>query len=293
MPTVHLSKPVRLLPVLLLLVSLACSLPVVTSKPTPSLPAAAPTSTPRPPTPTPAVSLPPGIVEISPPPGAELPLQGPLTLYFSQAMDRASVEAALSSQPGIQSSYSWVNDSALTIQPKAPLPPASDFVLSLGSGARSAQGLALDQPLSLQYRTADFLQLTQQLPTPGSSEVNPTSAVVAAFNQPVVPLGADPNDLPPAFNLQPASPGRGEWVNTSTFIFYPEPALGGGKDYSVQMNPDLHSAGGSPLGETPAWSFSTGLPQPGRRRARPWSWKRPAGQQSCADLHATHGPLQR
>ena len=88
MPTAHLSKPVRLLPVLLLLVSLACSLPVVTGKPTPSLPAATPTSTARPPTPTPAVSLPPGIVESSPPPGSDLPLQGPLTLYFSQAMDR-------------------------------------------------------------------------------------------------------------------------------------------------------------------------------------------------------------
>jgi uncharacterized protein YfaS (alpha-2-macroglobulin family) len=246
---------------LLILAALACSLPGLFggATPTPTL-TEGPTGTPLPPTPTP-MPLPPAVVESDPPQGSELPLNGPVTIYFNQPMDRSSVEAALEEQPSMGGSFSWVDDATVTYKPGAALEPDSELTLSLNTGARSAGGLALIQPVSLNYRTAGYLNLTQSLPEPGANEVDPASAVVAAFNHPVVPLGADPASLPAGFHLEPAAQGRSEWLNTSTYIFYPEPPLEGGKTYQVQMNPDLHGTDGSPLESSDGWSFTTADPR--------------------------------
>ncbi len=244
-----------------LLLSLACSLLTRIQKTTPAPTTTTTlTSTLPPPTPTPQ-PLPPAIVESDPPSGVDLPLQRPITIYFNQPMDRASVESSLRLRPQVQGAFSWRDDATLVFAPAAPLPPESEISLNLDTSARSAKGLALTQPLSLNFRTVGYLRLAQSLPEPGSTEVDPTSAVVAAFNLPVVPLGAAQEELPPAFSLQPEAQGRGEWLNTSTYIFYPEPALEGGKTYSVSLNPDLTSVDGSPLEATQGWSFTTALPR--------------------------------
>jgi alpha-2-macroglobulin len=266
---------------LLLVVSLACSLPGMFGPSPTSTPTAEPTGSvpvsevpaPQPP----AEPLPPALVETYPPPGAELPLSGPITLYFNQPMDTASVEGALSGQPNLSGHFNWQGNTKVSFTPDAPFLPGSDMALRLDSTARSQQGMALLNPLTLTYRTVGFLELAQVLPEAGSMEVNPTSAVVASFNRPVVPLGAgstpDGSNLPPAFtigsttDLNPS--GFGEWINTSTYIFYPEPALAGGMLYTVSVNPELTGVDGSPLdlGEGPdsapagSWSFTTSLPR--------------------------------
>jgi len=119
-------------------------------------------------------------------------------------------------------------------------------------------------PVSLEYQTAGFLELTQILPEPGAYDVDPESAVVVAFNRPVVPLGADSAGLPAAFTLDPLPAGEGKWLNTSTYAYYPDPQLEGGKTYTVHLNEDLVSFDGSPLAKVdeplrPAneWSFIT------------------------------------
>jgi uncharacterized protein YfaS (alpha-2-macroglobulin family) len=228
-------------------VMLACSLPNVIRGTTP-LPIAtqtltptraAPTATPRP--------LPPALVESDPPPGAILPLDKPITLYFNQPMQHASVEQALRLETLPAGTFTWKDDATLVFSPSEPLTPDSDLTLDLGASMQSASGLDLAQPVSLSYRTAGYLDLVQALPAAEAPDVDPSAAVVAAFNRPVVPLGADPASLPVAFSLEPAAQGRGEWVNTSTYIFYPSPALAGGKVYTVRLNPDLRSTDGSPL----------------------------------------------
>lgn len=281
MPTPTLPSPERprrrstlmLIGNLLIVLSLACSLPGLfqrekgetTKEAGPTASPGSPGGAPSIPTPTPQ-PLPPALVESSPPLGAELPLDGEITLYFNQPMQRDSVEAALSLQPGGVAGFSWADDTTLSLRPAAPLAPESRVSLNLSETARSQGGLALTEALSITYQTVGFLRLAQALPEPGSVEVDPTSAVVAAFNRPVVPLGADPLDLPAAFSLevdgQEQTGGRGEWLNTSTYIYYPDPALQGGKAYTVLLNPDLQGADGSPLeaGEG-GWSFTTARPR--------------------------------
>jgi len=175
-------------------------------------------------------------------------------------MQRASVEAALDFQPALAGEVRWEDDATLVFQPEQPLSPESELTVSLDTAARSAGGLSLLQPVSLSYRTASYLRLEQSLPEPGSLDVDPTSAVVATFNRPVVALGADPASLSPAFELQPPASGQGEWLNTSTYIFYPEPGLQGGVAYTVAVNPELTGADGAPLETVQDWTFTTASP---------------------------------
>lgn len=249
------------LPILLVIFSMACSMPALRKTTNSTVaPTAAPTLAPQP-TPTQRI-LPPALVESSPPSGTELPLQGQITLVFNQPMDRPSVESALKVRAFLVSDLEWSDDTTVTIYPGEALQPDSSLSVEVGTEARSSHGLPMLRPVNLEYRTAGYLQLAQQLPEPGANGVNPTSAIMAAFNHPVVPLGADPKILPPAFSLVPVAEGHGEWINTSTYIFYPDPGLGGGKTYTVQPDPSLHGINGNPLqppeGE---WSFTTSMPE--------------------------------
>ena len=246
---------------MLLIASLACSLPGLRSPTVTAVPASAtPSFTPPAPTATPQPQ-PPSLIEIIPSPETELPLSSSVKLYFNQAMNRASVEAALSVQPAPAGSFSWEDDATLVFKPSEPLPPGSEITFAIGEDAKANSGLALEMPVSLRYRTAGLLRLAEAIPAPDAQQIEPTSAVIATFNRPVVPLGAESGSLAPAFTLDPAADGSGEWLNTSTYIFYPDPALEGGRQYRVSLNPDLLSADGSPLEEVASWNFTTALPR--------------------------------
>lgn len=252
-----------LLASLCLLISiLACSLPGllrgrVTPTPTVALtqvtsPAATPvpTPTPRP--------LPPHLIETDPPAGSVVPLDASFTFYFDQPMERASVEAAFI---GPRGTLEWIDAATMRVTPADTFAPDQEITFSLGVQARSTTGMPLQAPLSLSFRTGDYLRLTQRLPEADVDQVNPASAILAAFNRPVVPLIADPGALPGAFSLEPPAAGDGEWINTSTYIFYPRPALAGGVEYTVRLRDDLKSVDGSPLATEESWTFTTARPR--------------------------------
>ncbi len=246
----------------LLVASLACSLPGLTPSSGIEPASTAGSSTSLPPTATPPPpTLPPALVESNPAPGAELPLDSDVTLYFNQAMDQASVEAALSTGSTVGGKLTWVGETTLVFQPANALQPESDLVLAINQTAKARNGLAMLRPVEIHYRTAGFLRTAQLLPEPGAVDVDPSSVILLTFNRPVTPLGADPASLPAAFSLTPAAPGSGRWVNTSTYAFYPQPSMAGGQTYTVQINPDLRSTDGSPMQDIPGWSFSTALPR--------------------------------
>ena len=223
-----------------------------TAIPTERVATATPTQVPQ--------DLPPALVETDPLPGAQIALKNPITLYFNQPMQHSSVEAAVSGEPTLKGKFSWRDESTLTFTPDSALVPATHLTINISTAAQSSKGMALQQPISLSYNTSGYLNLVQSLPANGSSDVAPTSAVVAAFNQPVVALGADPASLPAGFTITPAAKGKGEWINTSTYIFYPEPALSGGASYQVTLNKDLVSTAGTPLESTASWTFNTVMP---------------------------------
>jgi len=205
--------------------------------------------------------LPPVLAEVSPMDGSQLGSNEPITFYFSQPMDRNAVEAALYGLP--TGSLTWNDDSTLTFTPKTSFQTDAEITVAILSSAQAANGLTFVEPVTLTFNTSPLLRAINFLPEPTSQDIDPQAAVAVTFNQPVVPLGGDTN-LPEAFSLDPSVGGRGEWLSTSTYIFYPEPALGGGETYTARLNTDLVSTTGTPLdtaGSSIAWSFKTALPR--------------------------------
>ena len=248
--------------ILAAVLTFSCALP---SLPTQQPEAATPTTVqPEP--------LPPVLAEVSPLDGSQLGLDGPITFYFSQPMNRDSVEASLFGLPS--GSHTWSDDSTLTFTPNPSYKTNAEITVAILSSAKAANGLSLTAPITLTYYTSSLLRAINFLPEAASQDIDPKAAVAVTFNQPVVPLGADTDlsggqassgqSLPEAFSLEPAVNGHGEWLSTSTYVFYPEPALAGGETYTANLNTDLVSASGTPLdftGSSMAWSFETALPR--------------------------------
>ncbi len=258
---------------LLIVVSNSCSLPIPgpwqpteTANPT-NLPQPTTIATARPtPTTQPAKveSLPPSLVETNPLPLTEIGPKTSFTFYFNQPMERGSVQEALQADPAVAGSFQWMDDSTVKFIPDKPLPVNTHLAVSFSTRARAANGLALSAPVDIAFQTAEGFKLVDQLPKPGTVDIDPASAVVATFTRSIVPLGADAKDLPEAFVLEPSANGRGEWINTSTYIFYPAPALMGGIEYTVRLNNALSAVDGSAwaAGEKPAdWKFTTAKPK--------------------------------
>ncbi len=220
-------------------------------------------------TPTPAIptatsfqqSLPPALVETDPPLGSVIGHQTPITFYFNQAVNRSSAETALTGLPA--GTFTWNDEATLVFTPTQPYPPNTTLNFSIASSLQSANGFGIPAPIELSFTVADDLRATSFLPKPDAEDVNVDAAVVASFNQPVVALGADSADQPSAFSIQPSVRGRGEWINTSTYIFYPEPGMTGGTEYTVSLNLELKTVTGVGLaGSGPSsWKFTTSRPR--------------------------------
>ncbi len=223
----------------------------------PATPSPAPTATRQP--------LPPALIETDPPSGSQFDPALGIKLYFDQPVTAESFEAALSIEPTLQVSLTW-NDARdqVTLRPTESWTPGQRYALTLTGGLTSAVN-ALTQNESVQffYTAPQELRVIEQIPGDLSSEINPSAAVAVTFNQAVVPLGGDPTGQPPALVLDPPVSGRGEWINTATYVFYPDPPLAGGISYTAKISEALKSpSGGSLAADSPrSWSFKTRPPQ--------------------------------
>ncbi len=263
-PFFHFSRRVWAVCSILVLVTLACALPGAskTATPAPEVFLPSPQAVEAQPTPKPRETLPPALVEVDPLPGSQIPAGEGFTFYFNQPMERGSVEAALQGEPALSGRFEWLDDATVRFSPDQPFAADQPVRLTFNTEARAANGLALMAPVEVNFQTAGAFQVMDRVPAQGLSEINPASAVAVTFNRPVVALGEDPAALPPAFSLQPEAQGRGEWLNTSTYIFYPDTALLGGVTYDVTIDPNLSSTDGSALDASTlgAWQFTTAAP---------------------------------
>ncbi|HEX9840986.1 MAG TPA: Ig-like domain-containing protein, partial [Anaerolineales bacterium] len=223
-------------------------------------------STPTPAIPTPTSfqqSLPPALVETDPPPGSMLGHGSPITFYFNQAVNKASVESALGGLPA--GTFTWNDVATLVFTPTQPYQPNTTLKLTIANSMQSVNGFTLDEPIELSFPVADELRATNFLPQEGAEDVNVDAAIAVSFNQPVVALGTDSSDHPSAFSIDPAVSGRGEWINTSTYIFYPEQSMAGGTEYTVSLDQSLKTVTGvgfpgAGSGQS-TWSFTTSRPR--------------------------------
>jgi alpha-2-macroglobulin len=220
------------------------------------------TPTPAPPTPTPyQQTLPPGLVETTPLENTSIGQLSPITFYFSEPMNKPSVESSIQGLP--EGTFTWNDEATVVFNPTQPYSANSELPVTIASSIKSSTGFGIQEPIDLSFRVADYLRPTNILPKENAADVDVESAAVVSFNQPVVPLGVDNSAAPAAFSLEPAVNGNGKWINTSTYIFYPEPAMAGGTQYTIHLNPDLKTVTGVGLepGAASEWKFTTSLPR--------------------------------
>ncbi|MBN1563509.1 MAG: Ig-like domain-containing protein [Anaerolineae bacterium] len=204
-------------------------------------------------------ALPPQVFDTMPFAGEELALDGPVTFYFEQAMDAASVEAAFSVTPEIAGDLAWSGDDTLVFTPSGEYDRAVEYTFTIAESAESAAGAALEAPFELKLRTIGYLEVSEALPNPDAEFVDSDSVITVIFNRPVVPLVSveDMGDLPHPLSFAPDIPGAGEWLNTSIYLFTPSEELRGGTTYTITVNAGLEDVTGGLLAEDYVWSFST------------------------------------
>ncbi len=206
------------------------------------------------------------VVDITPTRSEELPTDQPLRLVFDQPMDRASVERALRvlSDDGssVQGALRWESDNAALFVPAGGWQPASRYAVTLGSEARSAKGVALAKPQSFVVNTIGNLAVAQALPMEGAQDVRADSPIVVVFNRPVVPLTAlaEQANLPQPLVLSPPVAGKGEWLNTSVYVFRPSEPLQAGARYEARVRAGLRDTTGAVLDVDYGWSFTVAQP---------------------------------
>ncbi|HKZ87386.1 MAG TPA: Ig-like domain-containing protein [Anaerolineae bacterium] len=218
-------------------------------------------------TPVPDGIISPVVIQRSPETGQEQPPESPIELVFDRPMNRASVESAFQMYPAVAGTFNWINDRIVQFQPSAELARAGIYDVVVDQGAQDTDGAPLNQAYQFRFAAAGYLEVAQVIPAPGAADVDPSDTLVTIiFNRPVVPLTSlqEQARLPQPFKLTDGSgveiAGKGEWLNTSIFIFRASGPLAGGVTYTGRIF-DLTDTDGNPMQSDFAWTFSTAPPE--------------------------------
>ncbi|MGC9332989.1 MAG: Ig-like domain-containing protein [Anaerolineae bacterium] len=227
-------------------------------EPTATLP---PTETP-PPTVTPMPLPAPRLLFRSPAPGEEQALEAPIELTFDQPMDRAAVEAALNISPTVEGQLDWLDDRTVAFVPEAGLQRGARYRVTLHDTAENTEGTRLAEPISFDFGTVGYLEVSQVMPAPDSEELDPDTVVTLVFNRPVVRLSAisQQDELPQPLTFMPPVRGSGEWLNTSIYLFQPQGGFLPATHYKARVAAGLTDTTGAVLEKDYTWEFSTVLP---------------------------------
>ncbi|MDX2137073.1 MAG: Ig-like domain-containing protein [Chloroflexota bacterium] len=117
-----------------------------------------------------------------------------------------------------------------------------------------AAGAQTDEP--------NTLRVVETLPADSSFDIPTNGVITVIFNRPVVPLTAIEamESLPQPLRIEPATNGRGEWLNSAIYIFRPDPALAAGTEYRVTVDAGLTATDGAVLPEPYIFTFTTVAP---------------------------------
>ena len=206
--------------------------------------------------------LPPRVVLVTPETGEEIPLDAPLQVVFDQPMDAAAVEAAFSIDPPVVGNFEWPLPHIMEFKPKTGFERATRYTVRLEESGLSQAGLPLQEALSYHFETVGFLEVTTVQPADGTAEVAAEAVVTVLFNRPVVPLTAieDQDRLPQPITFVPPVRGKGEWLNTSIYMFTPDEGFEPATTYKARIGHSLTDTTGGVLAEDYTWEFTTVMP---------------------------------
>jgi uncharacterized protein YfaS (alpha-2-macroglobulin family) len=185
-----------------------------------------------------------------------------LTLRFDGPMNPRSVERAVLLRPATAWLPLWSDDRAtLTISPTAPLQPDTGYTLTLDTSALSQRFRALEQPITLRFRTALAPAVVRVLPNDGAANVPLDAPISIRFSRMIVPADAlmQPAALP-ELHFEPPLAGSVTWLDQATALFRPTAPLHPGTLYHATIDAALSDIAGIQLNRPFTWNFSTPAP---------------------------------
>jgi uncharacterized protein YfaS (alpha-2-macroglobulin family) len=213
------------------------------------------------------VEVPPGpyLIGQNPPEGQRLNLDGTIEITFDRDMEPLKTSNAfsfLSAAEPVAGEMNWLNARTFVFTPDKPLSPSTEYVAVINSTAAALDGIALREPIELEFTTIDQLAVAQVFPADESFQIDLDSTITVIFNHPIVPLRIEEEqaDLPQPLKFTPPIKGTGEWLNSSVYVFQPEENLLSGVNYHARVKAGLKDTNGNPLDKPFEWQFKTRQP---------------------------------
>jgi uncharacterized protein YfaS (alpha-2-macroglobulin family) len=211
---------------------------------------------------------------INPPDGqTEIPLDAAFVIGFRQAMDPASVQAALTlSGPdgkGLALDLKWNQESTtLSIKLQKPLGYGMRYHLSLADSAQAASGGRLDKPLSWTFTSMPYPQIINTSPANGAENMGLREFTIEFASPMTIKTLADKVTFSPP--LKPSSSGESSWYYNEyahAITFY---GLQPSTYYQVTIQPGMADIYGKTIATGQVVNFSTDAEWPSLYLLMPW-----------------------
>ncbi len=200
------------------------------------------------PTPVPVVAVSPG--------GEEVPRLAALTIAFRNAPPTTDAAAFVSVDPPIEGAFAWLDERTLLFQPDYPgWGRGQQYRVAVAAGGA---GLAEDHVHT--FTAEGALRVLYVTPGDGDIEVESGARILVQFSRSVAPLTVlQEAEEAGVLRFNPSVSGRGEWLNTSLYRFFPS-GLQPSTTYTVRIPARLTSLVDGVLDADYTWSFSTTQP---------------------------------
>jgi uncharacterized protein YfaS (alpha-2-macroglobulin family) len=206
----------------------------------------------------------PRVIAQVPSEGERLDLSTPIQIQFDSDMDMDKTGGSFSlfanggSVPG---QLTWEDARTLTFTPDSPLEPGTVYTATI-TEATSKDGTSAQDIIELEFKTMETLAVAQVFPAQDTQEVDLNTSITVIFNHPVVPvtIKEEQSKLPQPLKFEPEVQGKGEWVNSSVYVFQPDDILLSGTNYQVSVEAGIKDTLGNTLDNSFSWQFGTRAP---------------------------------
>jgi len=198
------------------------------------------------------------VFDAQPSPSAPLGLNDSVALYFNRRVGCREAEAAFSVRPALSGELRC-DQFSLSFTPVGEFERDRAYTFAITPPLRALDGAPLLDPYEATYTTAGYLFVSEVFPSAQGGPAPVDSAITVVFDRPVVPLTlpSEVDDLPQPLSIEPATAGKGEWVNSAVYTFAAESPLKSGQTYSISIASDLAAVDGAEMEAGYSWTFET------------------------------------
>ncbi len=196
----------------------------------------------------------PSIIAKTPTGPNNVPVDTKITVTFNELMKNSSAETAFSTLPETHGSFSWAGNT-MTYTPNSNLSQGTNYIVTVGTGARDSAGNYMTAPYSWEFKTelktADISPpiITANSPTGNNVPVN--TQINVTFNE-----SMNTSSSQSAFSILPPTNGIFSWAG-NTMTYSPNTNLNQGTTFNITVRTDAKDIAGNNMLSSYSWEFTT------------------------------------